>query len=43
MLSERLKESFQNDIKDFFEARRPTSAEVVEKYADVHFECTMVD
>ena len=39
MLAERLKESFQTEIKFFVEARRPTSAEEVAKYADLHFEC----
>jgi hypothetical protein len=40
MLSERLKKLFQNKITFFVDTRRPTSAEEVAKYADLHFERT---
>jgi len=40
MLAERLRDSLASETKYFVEARKPTSALQIAKYAELHFECT---
>ena len=40
MLAELLKDTLQNEVKFFIEARCASSASEVAKFADLHFECT---